>query len=72
MPIGSHPIIPLMIYVGLKFILNHLSRPYVMSHTYYFLIHIATWTVDIFFIAHTKADIISIWLDAQKHLHIES
>jgi hypothetical protein len=39
---------------------------------YYFLIHIAMRTIDIFCKAHTRAHIIIVQLDAQKHLQIES
>ena len=61
-PIGFHPIIHLMMSVGLKFIFNHLPHPLNLHICTSFSFTFAMWMVHI----------ISIWLDVEKHLQIDS
>ena len=71
-PIGSHPIIHLMLLVGLKFVFNHLSRPLYPHICTSFSFTLPRGRLKLFWITHTNADIIFVQLDAHKHLQIES
>ena len=71
-PIGSHSIMHLMVSVGLKFVFNRLPCPLYLHKGTNFSFTLSRGRLVFFWIANTKADIISIWLDAQKHLQIES
>ena len=60
-PIGSHPIIHLMMSIGLKFVFNHLPHPLYLHicTSFSFTLSCERW-LTMLWIAHTKADIISI------------
>ena len=75
-PIGSHIVIHLMMSIGLKLVFNHLLPP---PHTHTLYLHTRTscsFTSPrgqlIFFIAHTKVNIISNSWMLKKHMLIES
>ena len=61
-----------MMLVGLKFVFNHLPRSLYLHMCTSFSFTLPQKQLKFFWIAHTKADIISVQLDAQKQLQIET
>ena len=61
-PIGSHPVIHLMMPVGLKFVFKHLPRPLYLHICTSFSFRLSRGRGKILWIAQTKADITSGWM----------
>ena len=66
---GSHHVIHLMMSAGLTFVSNHLPCPLYLHICTRFSFILPCGQLICFWIAHTKAHIIFVQLDAQKHLH---